>query len=354
MRKGIIMQNSRNFNIIGIIALVLILAGFGAFYVWDSSEQQKEIQAFQEKDKQDNLKSHERSKVISQYLQDTQKVIDENIQGFVIFGDDYVAARNNMSFQSYLSMEFDKNLFYDLNLETSASALLEQYKLNISIQNKAVINENYDTIMSRFGIKPLYAAMDFTIPANAKAVSIEFKTENDAPVVFSIQQEEKLGKTVINNVSGNLYFRQENDKIIYNFLRSEDGQEVKVKKGTSIQTESADYDTSLIPIIFFGNKTDSDIKKYVSCQKKLMDKTTDIKKRCIVIADTEEDSPLDKEMLDNFGDYYIRLNPSESNEIDAQQLAGTVYKHMESLDYFKEIKDKIDEAKSKIKAYDEK
>lgn len=348
------MQESRNFNIIGIIALVLIIAGFGAFYVWDKNEQDKDIQAFQEQDKINNQRTHERSKAVSKYLQDTQKSINDNIKGFVIFGDDYVAARNNMSFQSFLSMEFDKNLFYDLNQETSSSALLEQYKLKIPIVNHAVVNEDYNTIMSRFGFLPLYTAIDFTIPAETETVPMEFKTENNEPVVFAVQQEEKLGKLIINNVPGYVYFRQDEDKLIYNFLRSREGKEVRVKAGTSVKAESFEYDTSLIPIIFFGNNTDYDVKKFVSCQKKIMDNSKDINKRCIVITDTEKGSKLDKEMLNSFGDYYIRLDPILSNEIDAQQIADTVYKHMDSLGYLDTVKEEIEAAKEKIKAYDEK
>ena len=86
------MQN-KSLTIVGIIALVLVIAGFGAFYVWDTNQQAKEIEQFQKQDKADNQRLMKRTETISKYLADVQKTVKKEIPGFVIYGDEYAVSR---------------------------------------------------------------------------------------------------------------------------------------------------------------------------------------------------------------------------------------------------------------------
>ncbi len=347
------MQNSKGWNILGIIALILVVGGFGAFYMWDKSEQEKQNTAFQQQDKEDNQKQYARSKAITRYMEDVQKTVQSEMSGFVILGDDYIAARNNLSFQSCLSMTIDNKLFYDLNLEMETTAALDSIELEIPVENHAVIDESFLTILTRIGVKPLYLADDITIPALRDTVEITFKTENDIPVEFSSQVEEKLGRTIIGKVAGAMYFSQKENKYIYNFMRSKEGSsDISVKAGTSVTVESSEFSKDLIPIVFFGNNDYKNTDQYVKTLKKVIDRQSGSKGRFIIIGRAKAGSDLDKAMSSQFGDNYIRVEADEKLDIDNQQLADTVFDKMESLGYFSEIEEKADLTKKQIAEYD--
>ncbi len=346
------MQN-RGLKVLGIIALILIVAGFGAFYVWDSNEQKKEISAFQQKDKEENEKQHKRAEIISTYLSDTQKQVEKDINGFVFLGDDYIASRNNLSLESFLTNTIDKNLFYDLNLETYTSASLEKYKLSVTTENHATKNEDYLTILTRIGIKPILIAKDFTIPEKTEAVSISLKTENNKKIKYTVQESEKLGLTKISDVKGNIKFvTNENDNTKYYFFRSDAGKKKKVKSGTKVHVESMDYAKNLIPIVFFGNNDYESVKDYIKTQKAIVDRQSECGNKYIVIAATKKGSELDKAMLNQFKDNYIRVDKKDIAEIDYEGLADSIYNKMKKLGYFDNIEKKINETNKKIKEYD--
>ncbi len=346
------MQNN-GLKVLGVIALVLIIVGFGTFYVWDNNEQAKEISAFQQKDKAENEKLHKRAEMISTYLEDVQKQIEKDINGFVFLGDDYIASRNNLSLETYLSNDLDKNFFYDLNLETYTSASLEKYKLSVSFENHATQNEDYLTILTRLGIKPIIIAKDFTIPEKSESTAVSFKTEGDKKINYSVQETEKLGLTTISGVTGSIKFStKDSDDTKYYFIRTNQGKEVKIKAGTKVHVESMDYPKNLIPVVFFGNNDYSSVNEYIKTQKAIVDRQSECGGKYIVIAATEKDSDLDKAMLKQFKDNYIRVDKKDTAEMDYEELSDTIYNKMKKLGYFDNIEKKISEAKDKIKTYD--
>lgn len=347
------MGNRNGINILGIIAIILVVSGFAAFYLWDSGEQQKEIAEFQRKDKIDNEKAFSRSKIIADYLQDVQKMVEDDINGMIMIGDDYISSNDNLSLKSQLNRVIESKLFYDLNLETYSAASLEKYQISIPIENHAVSSEDYNTILARLGIKPLFVAKDFTVPAGTDKVLITFKTENDIPVVFSAQDNERIGTTVIDNIEGGLYLsRTENDNYDCYFGRSQSGEEKKIAEGARVKTESTDYSKDQIPIIFFGNNDYVSVDAYVKTQKAIADRQTGSGGRYMVIANTDEDSELDKAMQKEFGENYIRINSTNISSLDYEATANIIYNQMNKLGYFNHIKEKVTEAKEKIKEYD--
>ncbi len=348
------MQGQKSVNILGIIALILVLAGFGAFYVWDKKEEEKEISVFQQQNKEDNQKQYARSKAIAQYLQNVQESVENDIKGFAILGDDFAAARNNTSLMSYFRMSVENHLFYDLNLETYSAASLEKYQLSIPMENHAVVSESYHTILTRYGINPLKIDKAFTMPAKAERVDITLKTNDNVPVAFAAQEEEKLGKVIIDGIAGRIYFQQ-NTKggYTYQFVRSKEGSTKQIKTGAKVQVESADFSKELVPVIFFGNNDFRSVEPYIQLQKKLVDRQTGSGKRYIVVARTDEGSELDKAMKKQFGEHYLRVKVTERSEMDNEQIAEQIYETMDKMGYFDKIKSTVSATQAKITAYDQ-
>ncbi len=347
------MQN-KSLTIVGIIALVLVIAGFGAFYVWDTNQQAKEIEQFQKQDKADNQRLMKRTETISKYLADVQKTVKKEIPGFVIYGDEYAVSRGNVSFESYLRNDINNELFYDLNLETHSSASLEKYNLEIAVDNRSAIGEDYNTILTRYGVKPLIIADDFVIPAGSERTELTFKTDDNKKVTYALQDKEKLGSTHISDISGVLNFSPGEKGILhYYFIRDNEGKETKVKAGTKVHAESMDYTTETIPILYFGANDFGSAEAYVKTQKAIIDRQDKCGGRYFVIARTDKDSELDKAMTKQFGDNYYRIDMKNVGEIDYEALAKSVYTKMDKLGYFDNIKKSVSEAEAKIKKYDQ-
>lgn len=352
------MESRNKLNIAGIFALIVVIVCFGLFYYLDNKEQQREIADFQAKDKIEKEKKYARTEKVQEYLKNTQKAVTDDFSGFVILGDDYVASHDSLSLESQLGNVLDSKLFYDINLETYAAASLQKYNLDIPVENHAVAGESYNTMLTRIGIKPLLTAADIIIPPNFKNVNLTFKTEGNKSVSFVKQSQEKLGKTVISGIKGSIYFNQDKDgKYTYSFVREKEdkeGKDTNVKSGTKISVESTEFSKDLIPIVFYGKNDFISVDAYIKTQKAIVDRQSGSGGRYIVIANTDENSELDKAMQKQFGDNYLRIDSITSSELDNISLANQVYDQMNKLGYFNNIKDKINETTTLIKDYDSK
>ena len=346
-------MHSKTLNVLGIIALVVVVLGFGAFFLWDSNEQSAELAQYQKVEKHENEKQYARSEALAKYFMQTKEEVDKTIPGFVIYGDDYSAPKNNVTLTSNLTSDINNNLFYDLNQQISDSAILQKYTLKLSVDNHAVAEEDFYTILTRFGVKPLKIAKDVLIPGKSERIAVTFMTDGEKGVSFAKQQSEKLGQTQIEDIDGQLSFTSgDKGEYTYYFLRDKNGKKAQVKKGSVVHCESMEYPENLIPILFFGNNDYSSEEDYVKSQKQMIDKQADCGGRFIVVARTNANSDLDKAMKKQFKDNYIRVANKSVGETDYSALADAIYAQMDKLGYFNSIKSSIENTNKQIKEYD--
>ena len=332
--------------------MVLLIAGFGAFYIWDKREQAAEMASFRQQEKDDNLKEYARIKALSEYLESAEKSVSNEMKGIVIIGDSYVSSNDNLGFYFNLSNQIDKELFYDINLEAAYSASLAKYKLNIPVENHSSKNESFETILTRLGVKPLYLADDIVIPAHRDFVQLSFMTEGNKEVKFTPQANDKLGESVIDNINGVMHSETKQNGVTYYFKRETAGEEKNVKAGTKIQITGSEFSDKYIPVIFFGNNDYEDIDSYIKALKAIINRQKKCGDRFIVIGRTDEGSESDKKLSGQFGDNYIRVDNVSLSEMDKKQLAVDVFKKMDSLGYFDNIRETVKATTHKITDYD--
>lgn len=346
------MNENKGLNIAGIIALVLLIAGFGAFYIWDKREQAAEMASFRQQEKEDNLKEYARIKAVSEYLESAEKSVSNDMKGIVILGDSYVSSNDNLSFYSNLSNQIEKELFYDINLEASYSASLAKYKLSIPVENHSSKNESFDTIMTRLGIKPLYLADDVVIPAHRDFVQLSFMTEGNKEVKYTPQANDKLGESVIDDIRGTMHSETKQNGVVYYFKRETAGEEKNVKAGAKIQITGSEFSDKYIPVIFFGNNDYEDADDYIKAVKAVINRQKKCGDRFVVIGRTDEGSETDKKLKSQFGDNYIRVDNVSVSELDKKQLADDVFKKMDSLGYFTSVRETVKATAHKITDFD--
>lgn len=271
------------------------------------------------------------------------------------------------------------------------------------VVNMGVGGETTATILARNGSIPFVVNKDFVISKYTSAVPIELVSEEGRKVAPLLQDDGSRGlKWVnINGIEGRIFtdsfWIEPNPK--YFFKRNNEGEEVLVKAGTKIKTQgSVDY-LDYVAVIFVGTnggwedesgKTSPEI--LVSQINKLIDQQKANKDRYLVVGlhvgTKAERAELEETMQKAFGNKYFNLReylasedgvfkdygliPTEEDkalmkegktpyrflkmtvegpEVDATHflaygydiLGEQIYKRLDSLGYFDEVKKAISE-----------
>ena len=129
--------------------------------------------------------------LITENMEKIQKVINNNLNSIVFYGDEYLG---NNAIASELQNIFDKELFSDINSLTEKYPRVIGYKLSIPVINFEVHNESIDTIMARLGIVTSVVGKSCVIPADTETgIEIELnKAGANTPEVYPFQKTTKM------------------------------------------------------------------------------------------------------------------------------------------------------------------
>lgn len=252
--------------------------------------------------------------------------------------------------------------------------------------------EDTITILGRNGAIPFVISEDIIIPADKTPVELKIASsaknkdgswKNAAP----LKQGNKNVSAFIDNIKGNLYIEKEDStssQYIYYFAREIEGKETKLKAGTEIILDSCKQNLNYIPIVFIGqNGGYEDIQDLIKQQKLIiehqkgspMDDNGGI--RFIIIGlhtgTAENRLELEAAMEAEYGKQYINLREYMStnalndaklemtekdkemiskglipaslmtdgvhfNSIGYELIGNLIYKRMDELGYFDEVK----------------
>lgn len=204
----------------------------------------------------------------------------------------------------------------------------------IPVVSRSVPRETTQTILARAGaVKVTVDA--FTIPQDCEAVDVTLITSDKSkitPLRYNARCDGGMRNVTIAGVEGYLEMDSETAKFedpIYMFTRKEPGDEVKVKKGEQVISESMTEYKDYIPVICMGEdgEWNNDPKKLIEQQKAIIN-AGDSKDKYVIIGlfsatATEEDAKLNEDEyqetllkrsqeLDNamqkqWGDHYVNI-----------------------------------------------
>lgn len=204
----------------------------------------------------------------------------------------------------------------------------------IPIVNLGVPRESTQTIMARAGATKV-TVDEFTIPKGIEAVDVTFMTSDKSkilPLKYNQRCDGGMRNVTIGGVEGVLEMDDETSSFedpLYTFTRKDVGEEVKIKKGTQIISESMTEYKDYIPVICMGESGlwDNDPKKLIQQQQAVLN-TSNNKDKFVIIGlfsspmqetdlDLEEDEQkelvlkrskqLDKALQEHWGDHYVNI-----------------------------------------------
>ncbi len=279
--------------------------------------------------------------LITENMEKIQKVINNNLNSIVFYGDEYLG---NNAIASGLQNIFDKELFSDINSLTEKYPRVIGYKLSIPVINFEVHDESIDTIMARLGIVTTVVGKSCVIPADTETgIEIELnKAGANTTMKFSGQTYIHLGTVTINDIEGSISSSEDNEDV-YIFKRTSPGKETKIKSGTKVYFESFQQYKNALPIIFFGNNDFANTQQYMNYIRAIIQRQ-DNKEKYIIICRTKANSELDTAMTELYGNNYIRTD----DEIDYKDMSEKIYSRMKLLKYTNRVANSVEGAKRRL------
>ncbi|MCM3216355.1 hypothetical protein M3612_17870 [Niallia taxi] len=300
-----------------------------------------------------------------------EQEIYKDIPGLVVWGDSITAGAGG-----------DGTTYPNVLKE-----IISREVYSIPVINMGVGGDNTKAIMGRAGSVP-FVVNEFTIPKDNSKVEIKIQLSNGDFVAPMRQGNGGINPVTIAGVKGKISIEQESvvsDKYTYYFERALAGDIVEVRDNTVINIANDSAYNNYVPIIFMGQNggyEDSEdlikqIKSIIS-----MDKSND---KYLVLGLTSGDEAtreaLEEDMEREFGNKYLNLrefiseNGLEAAGIKATEkdkkamkvgavppsllydtthfnaegykvIAQVVYERLESLGYFDNVKNLLEEKKS--------
>ena len=315
-----------------------------------------------------------------------------DVNDFVCWGDSAMAGSSNRSLPVLLKKVVEQNLFS--SLEKTFSRVFEEGEYttpSVTVNNMGVSNEGMRQILARAGVNTMETGEAMDIPWSTDPVPVRFMDEEawsklsdknqDEQLKFANQKSVSFGKVYINGIRGSLvttddWFDSNHPR--YAFVRKDEGDDsTRIPEGTEIEIESATKYLGNTPILFFENDSGRSVDGLVSDMEELVNRyaytnqekdddsaenreleeldedNKEIKEidestktyeiPFVVICTTMENSDLDKALVKQFGDRYIRNDgySSEMTERTYRKLAQEVYDNLDSQGCFDDVKAQI-------------
>lgn len=203
----------------------------------------------------------------------------------------------------------------------------------IPIVNMGVPRETSQTVMARAGAVDIVVSKKFTVPAGIEPVEITFTAKDKSkisPLRYGTSCDGGMTNVTIAGLKGTLSVARDSaqrNEPKYYFTRNVEGEEIEIKKGDRIISESMTEYKSYIPIVCIGDCGEwEDIKDLIKQQQKIID-TCENKDKFIIIglfsapvdidpemsekealaAQKKANEAFDKAMGKQWGDHYVNI-----------------------------------------------
>ena len=388
-------------NIFLTLLIIAILGGLGYYMLQvrqqtrEHDEQLSELYV-QQQQQQTEARQESVAAIQAEYDKDMETV-EAYLPGIICWGDSLtLGSSGNISYPSVLKTYIDTYFcdIYDFrstieNADEFARLKWDEYKVSVPVINMGAGPESSYTVLGRCGALPYVLGADVTIPAGSDPVEIALRSPGGQVVEPLTGGDVGVNPVTIAGVEGTLTisYNSRTAKYRYYFSRSTAGEEIKIPKGTELETASFGQYEDYIHVVWigtFGELKDPD--DLVSQVKTLLSRQAKNPERFIVLGlcsvngnntRTYLDS-IDTAMMQAFGNRYINVRKylcedgladagitptvqdrsrlasglvpasfiatSGSQELNgkAYMLIGKlVYSRMESLGYFSEVFDEL-------------
>lgn len=293
-------MNKKN-NIICIVLIIIILAGFSVFKHYDSQKmamESEEIRTLRTQYLQD-AKAEEEEKIEKEKH---YAAIREDIPGIVCWGDDITYGKGGI------------NKSYPYVLEN----LLNDNDYKIPVYNNGVSGEDSLTVLGRVGAIP-YQTSAFKIRNSPALIEIDVTSSHDNEKVNPLLRKRNPGVNpcTIAGVEGTLYGYILPAKLSevnkFFFVRDNTGDVVDVPEGTEIITSGSKY-KDYINILAVGDNggyiDDYDLLKQNQQFVKFLKGSKNAESYLILgryKGNAEDNELIEKLMEDSFGNNYINI-----------------------------------------------
>ena len=216
---------------------------------------------------------------------------------------------------------------YPLTLEAMIRENLD-LPYPVPVINMGVGGETSITILGRNGAIPYILSEALTIPADCIPVDVCYASKEGQKVAPLRQGAAGVNPVVIGGVEGTLSITQEthvSKDFSYQFTRNTPGEAKTIPAGTVIVTDAASKYLNYLPVVYIGqNGGYTDFADLIHQQRAIIGHQT-ANRDCFVIVGlhtgtAESRGPLEKAMLEEYGDKYINLRQYMST--DAMTDAG--------------------------------
>lgn len=373
-----------------VVFIIILAAILGSmFYVAHRKDGGKSTGQFTAEEQYENM------------VMKAQKTTSRYLPGIVCWGDSLTAGAGGDILPSGETLK--KGIKYPDILYNEMETGLFGTDVEIDVPeviNMGVGGENTDTILGRNGAVPFVLSDELSIPAFVKgnasdspSVEIHFVSRDGDPVAPLRQGDKGMESVSINGVEGIISIEQESYASVdykYYFTRITHGEAVTVPQGTIIQTQGSVLYTDYIPVIFIGENGGYENAEELIAQQQAIIKHQEegiAQERYIIVGThsgtakerTETESLMEK----TYGRKYINLReymvteglddagiiptgldnelmvegvcPSSLrvtaedvhfNSAGYELIGKLIYKRMDELGYFDEVKDAINSVKS--------
>lgn len=324
------------------------------------------------------------------------QTLSEYMPGIVCWGDSLTAGAgsNGHPYPLVLDKLIQDNITKEYNKINSQISTKSQRLTNIPVVNMGVGGENTVTICGRNGSIPLIVSEDIIIPAECKATQIYIKSSIGTGASPLRQGTAGMDYVIIDGVKGKIEIIQENytsEEYSYVFTREKSGDSKTIKAGTPIITSGSENYLNYIPIIFIGtNGGYVNYQDLITQQRGIINhQKGNPKGRFIIVGlhygkSMEEFEEMEAVMSAEYGDQFINLreylctqamndaglqptlkdteamanglapysllsDKVHFNEAGYKVLGELIYKRMEQLGYFSEVKEAIKRTVSNMK-----
>ncbi len=185
----------------------------------------------------------------------------------------------------------------------------------VPVINMGVGGESSITIVGRNGAIPYVLSEDLVIPADITPVDVYYTSKEGQKVAPLRQGKAGVNPVVIGGIEGILSITQEthvSKEFSYQFTRTTPGEAKTVPAGTTLVTDASSKYLNYLPVVYIGqNGGYTDFADLIRQQRAIIDHQTANQDRFVIVGmhtgTAESRAPLEKAMLDEYGDKYINL-----------------------------------------------
>ena len=315
-----------------IVAILLVVFGVSVFNVMRIERARRaELNQIAEANADESFKNKETGRKLHE---DIAKLIESDIGSVICLGDSFM----DKTFPTSLNDVIQGEIIGDINEEILSKASVYGIgRLQIPVFDEETKNETLNSILARNTVVPIRLAEHIEIPGGIEGVGISLVDNDGRELRFNNDIHLTINgiEGIVSNVSGEGMM----------FTRLAVGDPASLDAGTEVLADSIESFQGAVMVLMFGESYAEGVGELVAANRSLIEGYHS--DRYIVVGITQEGSELDREMINAFGDSYLRIDKSA---YAAEEAAKQIFTVLSERGYFASIKQAVEDALVELSA----